>query len=132
MSDCLIRESAPFAKQVLKLSKKGSYSKIVDDVENLKQSLPGVAFKPMAPQNKALFELPIPGTNQERVIWVIRFSNSNNNKGKPGGYRVFYCCMRNENNILLLTIFPRQIIGSQEYQERVQESLALLSEEDLF
>lgn len=109
----MIEESEIFIKQVLKLSKK--YPNIEEDIYSLKIELPGLAFKSIAPLN--IHIVTIEKKDICKRVWRIRVINSNNNKGKRGGYRIFYCEGREENSILLLGIYPRPEIKDNQYQK---------------
>lgn len=125
-----IRESELFIKQVFALSKRNSYSKVAEDVNDLKIELPRLAFKNLPPINKPLYELAIPKHNCLRVIWRVRIANSNNNKGKRAGYRIFYCQADGSEVVLLLGIFPRQEINDSEYRKVSEDLVEAINESD--
>lgn len=126
-----IRESEKFVKQVVKLSKSNSCSRIEKDVERFKDNFLPVAFdEGFAPTNKPLYEVPVPGMNCVRKIWRIYISNSNNNKGKKAGYRIFYCKAEDEDVILLFGIAPKQNIRDESYKTMVQDLLGYITEKD--
>lgn len=107
-----ITESDFFVKQVVKLSKK--YPSVEKDVGGLKNELPKIAFKEFPPLNKRLLEIPI-SDDCKKTIWRVRLINSDNNKGKRGGYRVFYTNFNSNGDPILLGIFSRSEINDGEY-----------------
>ena len=122
----MIEESEIFIKQVIRLRRK--YSKIEEDIQDLKIELPKLAFKHIAPLNIHIVTVE-KGDNFCKKVWRIRVINSNNNKGKRGGYRVFYCEGKNNSDVLLLGVYPKPEIKDNEYQkigkELVSASCAL-------
>jgi len=109
-----IEESEIFIKQVIHLRRK--YSKVEEDVRDLKIELPRLAFKHIAPLNIHIVTVE-KGETFCKKVWRIRVINSNNNKGKRGGYRVFYCEGNVDDNVLLLGIYPKPEIKDNEYQK---------------
>jgi mRNA-degrading endonuclease RelE of RelBE toxin-antitoxin system len=99
-----VTESDKFLRQITDLKKK--YSEVEEDVDNVKERLSAIAFQPIPPLN-----IPIAEINEENItreVWRVRVQNSNNDKGKRAGYRIFYC--RGENNgeeILFLGIYSK-------------------------
>jgi mRNA-degrading endonuclease RelE of RelBE toxin-antitoxin system len=118
-----MEESEIFIKQVLRLSRK--YPSVEYDVQSLKLELPKLAFKHIAPLNIHIVTIE-KADNFCKKVWRIRLINSNNNKGKRGGYRVFYCEGKEENSILLLGIYPKPEIKDNEYQ-RIAKDLVSAS-----
>lgn len=112
----MIEESEIFIKQVLRLKKKYSY--IEEDVQSLKLEILRLAFKATYPLN--IHIVTIKKEHFLTEVWRIRLINSNNNKGKRGGYRVFYCKNR-DNAVLLLGIYPKQDIKNNNYQKIAKE-----------
>ncbi|MDD4989355.1 MAG: hypothetical protein PHV42_02920 [Candidatus Pacebacteria bacterium] len=110
----MIEESEIFIKQVIRLRKK--YSKVEEDIQALKLELPRLAFKSVAPLNIHIVTVKKEEGNFCKAVWRIRVINSNNNKGKRGGYRVFYCEGKSEGTVLLLGIYPKPEIKDNEYQ----------------
>jgi mRNA-degrading endonuclease RelE of RelBE toxin-antitoxin system len=117
----MIEESEIFIKQVIQLRKK--YSKIEEDVRDLKIELPKLAFKHIAPLNIHIVTVE-KADNFCKKVWRIRVLNSNNNKGKSSGYRVFYCEGKNDDSVLLLGIYSKPNIKDNEYQKIGKELVA--------
>ncbi len=107
----MIEESDIFIKQVLKL--KGKYRSIEEDIRSLKLELPKIAFKSDSPLN--IHIVTVERSTIKKNVWRIRVINSDNNKGKRGGYRVFYCEGKITNMILLLGIYPKPEIKDNQY-----------------
>ncbi len=117
----MIEESETFIKQVIRLRKK--YSKVEEDIQALKLELPRLAFKSIAPLN--IHIVTVEKENSFcKGVWRIRVINSNNNKGKREGYRVFYCEGKIENSVLLLGIYPKPEIKNNEYETIGKELVA--------
>lgn len=108
-----IEESENFIKQVIKLKKK--FRNIEDDIRSLKEELPKLAFRSVFPLNIHIVTVT-KTENFCRNVWRIRLINSDNNKGKSGGYRIFYCEGKVEKSVLLLGIYPKQEIKNNEYE----------------
>jgi len=87
-----VTESDKFLRQVTELKKK--YSEVEADVDNVKDRLSAIAFKAIKPLNIPIVEINEKSVTRE--VWRIRVQNSNNDKGKSAGYRIFYC--RGKNN----------------------------------
>jgi len=119
------KESEIFIKQSLKLSKK--YPKIYEDIENLKEELSKIAFKELGSLNKRVSQVCLSQTCR-KMVWRIRGGNSNNNKGKRGGYRVFYSDLKQDDSLLLLGIFSRPDIKRGEYPKVAKELIYSLKE----
>ena len=117
----MIEESEIFVKQVIHLRRK--YSKVEEDVRGLKIELPRLAFKHIAPLNIHIVTVE-KGETFCKKVWRIRVINSNNNKGKRGGYRIFYCEGNTDGNVLLLGIYPKPEIKGNEYQTIGKELVA--------
>jgi mRNA-degrading endonuclease RelE of RelBE toxin-antitoxin system len=117
----MIEESEIFIKQVIQLKRK--YPKIEEDVRDLKIELPKLAFRSIAPLNIHIVTVE-KEENFCKKVWRIRVINSSNNKGKRGGYRVFYCEGNTDGNILLLGIYPKPEIKDNEYQKIGKELVA--------
>lgn len=108
----MIEESEIFIRQVLKLKKK--YPSIEEDIGALKLELPKLSFKHFPPLNIHITTIN-KSDNFIRRVWRIRVINSDNNKGKRGGYRIFYCEGKKQEMILLLGIYPKPQIKDNEY-----------------
>jgi len=117
----MIEESEIFVKQVFKL--KSKYRKIETDIASLKLELPKLVFRSMYPLNIHIAIINRPETSVKNV-WRIRVLNSDINKGKSGGYRIFYCEGRTEKSILLLGVYPKPEIKDNEYQTIAKELVA--------
>ena len=109
----MIEESEIFIRQILKL--KGKYRSIESDMGALKLELPKLAFRSVAPLNIHIVTVKKSEDSIKRV-WRIRVLNSNINKGKSGGYRVFYCEGKTDKSIMLLGVYPKPEINDNEYQ----------------
>lgn len=121
----IIKESDVFIKQTLKLSKK--YPNIYKDIDNLKKEFSAIAFREIPPLNKRLLEVPIPN-NFKKMVWRIRLINSNNNKGKSGGYRIFYTNINDNKDTIFLGIFSRPDIREGEYNPIAIELVCSIKE----
>ena len=81
-----------FDKQFKKLSKK--YNLIKDDVEELVNNFD---------------DLHLQATPIKTNLYKIRLANSNKNKGKRAGYRIYYY-IKIETTVYLLTIYDKSEI----------------------
>ena len=86
------RTVALFDKQFKKLSKK--YNLIKDDVEELVDNFD---------------DLHLQATPIKTNLYKIRLANSNKNKGKRAGYRIYYY-IKIETTVHLLTIYDKSEI----------------------
>src|ERR1051326_509385 len=125
-----IRESEYFISQVIKWAKNRAYSNIAEDIALLKKELPRLAFKNLPPINKPLYELDIPNRDCKRIIWRVRIANSNNNKGKRSGYRIFYCQPDGDGVVLLIGVYPRPEIDDSQYRELSTKMVESIAEVD--
>jgi len=80
-------ESKKFLRQVPELKKK--YPQVEEDIDNVKDQLSMIAFDKVSELNVPIVEVDVKEVTRE--IWRIRVQNSDNNKGKRAGYRIFYC-----------------------------------------
>ena len=114
----MIVESDIFIRQILKL--KNKYRRVESDISALKLELPKLAFKSVSPLNIHIVTVKKSEGHFKRV-WRIRVLNSDINKGKSAGYRIFYCEGNAEGTILLLGIYPKSEINDNEYQKIARE-----------
>ena len=97
-------ESEKFLRQVSELKKK--YPQVEEDIDNVKDQLLMIAFKKVSELNVPIVEIDVKEVARE--IWRIRVQNSDNNKGKRAGYRIFYCRSENKDDgIIFLGIYSK-------------------------
>lgn len=97
-------ESEKFLRHIPELKKK--YPQVEEDVDNVKEQLSAIAFQIISPLNICVCEINLEDVTRE--VWRIRVQNSDNNKGKRAGYRIFYCRGGNkEQEILFLGIYSK-------------------------
>ena len=124
-----IKESEYFIRQTLKLKKK--YFNIHQDIDDLKKEFPKIAFQNIGSLNKPLLEVPVlKSKDSKKQVWRIRCINSDNNKGKRGGYRIFYCKMDDGQTSLFLGIFSRSDIHEGEYNVIARELVLAINDWD--
>ena len=123
----IIRESYRFIKHINELRE--SYPSIEDDVQNLKNELPTIAYKVITKLNIPLREILFKdGT--KILPWRIRLNNSDLNKGKRHGYRVFYCKNGNGETVLL-GIFMKPKLEDGQYDIIAKELILSAQEEKI-
>ena len=99
---------------------KGKYRKIETDVAALKLELPRLAFQSVFPLNIHIATVECSGPVLKNV-WRVRVMNSDINKGKRAGYRIFYCEGEIEKSVLLLGIYPKPEIKDNQYESIAKE-----------
>jgi len=85
-----IKLSEEFLKNIKTLAKK--YRNIKNDIKSISDELS---------------ENPFLGVEIGTNTYKVRVKNSDNNKGKSGGYRVITYVVDEENNIFLVTIYSK-------------------------
>jgi mRNA-degrading endonuclease RelE of RelBE toxin-antitoxin system len=103
-----------FERQVKRLRKK--YRHIKKDLLDLEKVL---LANPRAGDS-------IPGLRGK--VYKLRLASSDLERGKSGGFRVIYCFIQPDNNIYLLTIYPK----SETENIRVAEIVKLLKQHGLW
>jgi len=92
-----------------------------DDLEGCKKELS---------QNIAAFATPIPG--YEKKVWKTRLKNTDQQKGKSGGYRlIFYYDEQNPGSLYALDVYPkneREDIPASQLMELYKKFLQFISE----
>jgi len=108
-------ESSDFQTQRKALRKR--FDRIDKDIDNLKEeALPKVAFKRVGNWNKSVRPEINLSEKMSVLVWRIAHANSDTDKGKSSGYRIFYCKL-DSDQLLLLGIYYKPDIENDAYSE---------------
>lgn len=120
------RKSSKFKKQVKKYGTR--FHNINKDIDDAEDVLEDIAFRQVGMRNCLIAKKEITG-EVEKEIWRLRLSNSDTNKGKSCGYRIFYCRLSSEKGVLFLGIYFKPDVDDVGYSELVNELLEAAKEQ---
>ena len=92
----IIKYSAKFLKDAKRLKEKKNFRKIADDIKEVESWL----------RSGEMTGDLIPGLSGLQ-IFKIRQKNSSSNSGKGGGFRIIYYQIREDDVIVMLTIYSK-------------------------
>jgi len=92
----IIKYSARFLKDAKRLKEKKNFIKIADDIKEIENRL----------RNGEVTGDLIPGLSGLQ-IFKIRQKNSSYNRGKSGGFRIIYYQIKEDDFIVMLTIYSK-------------------------
>lgn len=92
----IIKYSAKFLKDAKRLKEKKNFRKIADDIKEVESWL----------RSGEMTGDLIPGLSGLQ-IFKIRQKNSSSNSGKSGGFRIIYYQIREDDVIVMLTIYSK-------------------------
>lgn len=114
----MIKISQTVLNEIIRYAKNNSYSNIIKDVKNSNIQL-------------AVLTGTLIYKDGEVTLYKIRIANSNNNKGKRGGYRVLV--LKKDSDFFILKVYPKTgVYGKENISNEEIISIIKMASNDSF